>query len=564
MEIFYSKNRIAMGTNLKRQARKGAIVPLFAILLPVLLVFCGFAINLAYMQVITTELKIATDCAAHAGGRAMSVAQDDAHLTTQEKRDHAIEEGIAKAQELAALNTVLGRQLSVGGEGSGSGVEVGFGSSVRADNGRGMYEYTEANIDDVMSGDQRPSSLHVVGNINMPLIFRVMNSSASAGGPARSITDFAPSRRSVATQVNRDVALVLDRSGSMLYFRDEDLLEDTIDDLYSTVRRFRRYYYSSDRNSPDYYRSQWVEDGMPTPDNWDGPYGSRDSRLISTSERDDAKEGIYDRKYSDNVIYQLERWNNPTNTMGLQYSESFQNNSAHSDFDPEDEQHSYGDREELTQAMAIYARDYDNKYRDGETNAALRDAGAPRHSRWALLYEGVEAFLDVLDLTDQEELVSLVTFNSAARLDFNLQKSTDDNGEEPYISDGYPNIRRVIAGITPYGGTAVGDGMLEGLPPLIPGDDSTSLARPFAAKTIVVLTDGVSNAGTDPGEAVSEIVGEEAVTIHTVTFTSGADQTAMQSVAEAGNGRHYHDDDGTRLVAIFEEIANNLPTILTE
>ena len=62
-------------TNRRRDARKGAIVPMFAILLPVLLIFCGFAINLAYMQVVTTELKIATDCAAHAGGRAMSVAQ---------------------------------------------------------------------------------------------------------------------------------------------------------------------------------------------------------------------------------------------------------------------------------------------------------------------------------------------------------------------------------------------------------------------------------------------------------------------------------------------------------
>jgi hypothetical protein len=54
------------------------------------------------------------------------------------------------------------------------------------------------------------------------------------------------------------------------------------------------------------------------------------------------------------------------------------------------------------------------------------------------------------------------------------------------------------------------------------------------------------------------------VTIHTVTFGAGADQDAMQSVAEAGYGRHYHAEDGDELVEIFEEIANNLPTILTE
>lgn len=557
-----STNRIAMQTSRKRKmqnrnARKGAIVPLFAILLPLLLIASGFAINLAYMQVVTTELKIATDCAAHAGGRAMSVAQDTANLTVQEKRDYAVESGISMAQKLAATNTVFGRQLSVGDEGSGSEIEIGFGNSVRANNGYGMYEYTETDMADVLNGDSRPSSLHVVGNMNLPLVFRVMSTAATANSPAKNISGFAPQRRSIATQVNRDVALVLDRSGSMLYFRDEDLLEDTIDDLYNAVRTFRLYYYSSNRNSPDYFRFQWVENGMPTPNHWDGPYSTTNARLISSTERNDAKRGLYGRRYSDNVIYQLERWTNPDHTLGLRYSESWQNSSSQSDFDPEDDQFSYGDREDLTQPMALYARDYDNSYRAGI-------AGAPRHSRWALLYEGVNAFLAVLDITDQEELVSLVTFNNSARLDFNLQKSTDDNGDAPYLSDGYPNIRRLIAGITPVGGTAVGDGLLEGLPPLIPGDDSSSLARPFAAKTIVVLTDGVSNSGTNPGTAVSNIVGQANVTIHTVTFTPGADQQAMKDVAAAGHGRHYHDDDGTQLVAIFEEIANNLPTILTE
>ena len=123
---------------------------MFAILLPVILVFCGFAVNLAYMQVITTELKIATDCAAHAGGRAMSVAQGDPNKTAQEKRDLAVKAGIDKATEIAAVNTILGRQLSVGDDGSGSEIEIGFGSSVRADNGYGMYEYTEYEKSEVL------------------------------------------------------------------------------------------------------------------------------------------------------------------------------------------------------------------------------------------------------------------------------------------------------------------------------------------------------------------------------------------------------------------------------
>jgi hypothetical protein len=558
--MFDPTTRIRRGAE-RRSNRKGAIIPLFAILLPVLLILCGFAINLAYMQLVTTELKIATDCAAHAGGRAMSVAQSDENLTVQEKRDVAIQAGIDKAKEIAALNQVVGRTLSVGDTGSGSEIEIGFGKSIRGDNeygaGYGMYDYTETPIADIMSGDKRPSSLRVTGNLNLPMVFRVMNNPATADAPARNISTFAPSRTSVATQVNRDVALVLDRSGSMLYYRDETGLTNRINELYNTSRDFRYYYYSSNPSSADYWRGQWVENGSTVPGSWDGPYSSSSYRLISQDERDDALAGLYDRKYSDNVIYQLERWENSSHTLGLKYSESWQNSTTQSDYDPQDTQNSYGDRDDLTVPKAQYCRDYDNEYRAGSV-------GSPRHSRWAYLMQGVDAFLNVLDLTDQEEYVSLVTFNSSADLDFDLQKSDDDDGDNPYISTGYPNIRRKIATITPNGGTAVGDGMLEGLPPLIPDENGTSRARPFAAKTIVVLTDGVSNAGTSPGQAVTDIVGQANVTIHTVTFTQGADQTAMKDVATAGHGRHYHDNDGSKLVEIFEEIANNLPTILTE
>lgn len=544
-----------------RSSRKGAIVPLFAILLPALLILCGFAINLAYMQLVTTELKISTDCAAHAGGRAMSIAQADETLTVQQKRDLAIKAGINKAKEIAALNQVAGRTLSVGDSESGSEIEIGFGKSIRGNNeygnGYGMYNYTETPTADILTGDTRPSSLRVTGNLTLPMVFRVMNNPATDSAPARNISTFAPSRTSVATQVNRDVALVLDRSGSMLYFRDESDLTSRINAMYNAVRSFRYYYYSSNPNSPDYWRGQWVEVGMPTPNNWDGPYNSKSDRLISNSERSNALRGLYDRSYSDNVIYQLERWENSNHTLGLQYSESWQNSTTQSDYDPQDTQRSTGDRGELTVPMAQYCRDYDNEYRAGSV-------GSPRHSRWEFLMQGVDAFLNVLDLTDQEELVSLVTFNNSAELDFDLQKSTDDDGANPYLTNGYPNIRRKIATITPNGGTAVGDGMLVGLPPLIPEENGTSRARPFAAKTIVVLTDGVSNSGTSPGQAVTNIIGQADVTIHTVTFTQGADKSAMKAVADAGHGRHYHDDDGSALVEIFEEIANNLPTILTE
>ena len=535
-----TKHKIA-----KQSDRRGAIVPMFALLLPLLIIFCAFAVNLAYMQVVSTELKIATDCAAHAGGRAMSVAQDDETLTTPEKRELAIESATAIAQQIVNANPIIGRQVSVGGQGSGADIEVGFGRSLRSNNGQGRYDYTVLDTADVASGASVPSSFHVSSNLTAPLPFPVLGSN---------ISSFSPTRRTVATQVNRDVALVLDRSGSMLHFRDRGLLDDTLDELHDTSRTFNRYRLSSNPSSSEYNLFLWVEDGMPIPSEWSGPTETETRPLISDDEHDDARGHVQRRNFSDNVIYQLERFGNPNHTLGLSYSESAQNNPNESNFDPNDGQSSVGDLGELTQPTAMYARDYE------------RDVHSPRFSRSDLMIKGVEAFLAVLEDTPQEELVSLVTFSSQAELEYDLQRSTDDDGLEPFIPLNYPNIRRELIEIDPRGGTAIGDGLLQGLVPLFPdSDDASSIARPFAAKTIVILTDGGNTAGTEPEDAVAQILqNEDATTIHTVTFTSGADRAAMEAVAAAGGGRNFHDDDGSNLVPIFEEIANTLPTILTE
>ena len=512
------------------RTRKGAIVPLFAVLLPVLLVFAGFAINLAYMQLASTELKIATDAAAHAGGRAMSVAQGDDTLTNEQKRQKAIADGIAKAGEIAQLNRVMGKQLYVDSS-PNSEIQVTFGRSVRGNNGYGKYEFTELTMAELNQQNKRPSSLAVTSNMDFPMIFNVMKDqqvtiNPFSHGGTRHITSFNPFRRSIATQVDRDIALVLDRSGSMLEYRESQELKDRLRELYDnpevvTVPGGWKYHYWK-RNRYGYWRSR----GYHRPEDahgswrirnsydryWEGSY-TYTERRISWSEYRDATQWSYD--FTNNVIYQLEKWENPNHTLGNSYSSS--------------ESH------KLTSEHSKFTHDWEYS------------SAAPRYSRWWYLEQGVGAFLDVLDITDQEELVSLVTFNNTAELNYALQ-------------DNYDHIRSYIDGRRPGGGTAIGDGMTTGLPPIVNG----AAARPFAAKTIVVLTDGQNNAGQDPNDAVNDIMDDHLVTIHTVTFTPGADQTSMANVADLGHGRHYHANDGNGLVDIFEEIANNLPTILTE
>jgi Mg-chelatase subunit ChlD len=178
---------------------------------------------------------------------------------------------------------------------------------------------------------------------------------------------------------------------------------------------------------------------------------------------------------------------------------------------------------------------------------AYEDGGpAPDASRWGSLKTGVNAFLNVLETTDQEEQVSVATFATSATLDLLLQHD-------------FSTVRTLIDETRPEGWTAIGQGMQTGLPSLF-----DSFGRPYAAKTIVILTDGENNQDPDPVSVAQTIVAGQNVTIHTVTFSDGADQDAMADVAQYGGGKHYHADDTAGLVAIFEEIANNLPTIIAQ
>ena len=190
-------------------SRAGAVVPFFAILLTLIVILIGFAVNLAHMQLVTTQLKIATDAASHAGGRALSI-----HQST----DLAIEQ----VEKTIRANQVDGKYLSVLED--GGDVNVVFGSSIRDNQGKGAYRFSPIDRSIVDSGEERASSLGVVGKVNVSMFF---------GGPEAS--SYAPVRRSIATQVDRDIALVLDRSGSMLYFRDQIQLHAMLDLLYQTT-----------------------------------------------------------------------------------------------------------------------------------------------------------------------------------------------------------------------------------------------------------------------------------------------------------------------------------------
>jgi len=452
-----------------------------ALMLPVLLLFCGIVVNIAYMQLNRTELRVATDSAARAAGRAFSEFQD-------------IDVAIDYAVSTAGMNNVGAKNFQLDPTetpadptpGSPEPIdEITFGVSSRLSNGGyGRYDFEARDRNEVRTKVKTATAIRILGRRTNDSLGGAINMLFAGWGP---FSQFEPVVASTATQVDRDIALVLDRSGSMLEYKDLDDLDDLCRALY---------------DNGDISWNEYKNGGKK--DKFVGeryfPYST------STSP-----------------------WANP------KYYELYNN----SEIDAWE-----------------YAKDVtDRAYHSGGRYYQYYSSDpAPRHCRWDQLEDAVNAFLNVLDETDQEERVSMVTFNSSASENLGLVSN-------------FSAIRTKVEDVKPRDGTNISAGMQTGLDSILNVNGNPN-ARSYAAKTIVVMTDGTHTSGsTRPPSRASSIVASNNVVIHTVTFTPSVPQASkdeMAEVARIGGGKHYHADTGDELVAIFEEIANNLPTIITE
>ncbi|MFV2069207.1 MAG: VWA domain-containing protein [Pirellulales bacterium] len=182
----------------------------------------------------------------------------------------------------------------------------------------------------------------------------------------------------------------------------------------------------------------------------------------------------------------------------------------------------------------------------------------PTLSRWAAAAVALGAFITELDGTDQIETLSLVTFASPGTWCGSSYNASD---VEIGLTPDYSLVSNAMAtrSSNPIpGGTSISSGLDDAI-----GVLTGSGNRPYAAKTIVLMTDGVHNYGPPPIES-AQVAQAEGIVIHTVTFSDGADQQQMIAVAAATNGNHYHAPDAQALEAAFREIALTLPVVLTD
>lgn len=167
-------------------------------------------------------------------------------------------------------------------------------------------------------------------------------------------------------------------------------------------------------------------------------------------------------------------------------------------------------------------------------------------NRFTELQSALDTFLNEMDATLAEERVSLIVYNSTATTLVPLTTNMDA-------------IRVAFSNQSPNGNTAIGEGINRGLSSVLYDPN----ARPFANKSILVMTDGNHNTGISPVTAALSCEANNIV-VNAVTFGPDADQALMQQTATTGSGMYLHADTGADLSSAFQQIARQIPVILVE
>ncbi len=180
-------------------------------------------------------------------------------------------------------------------------------------------------------------------------------------------------------------------------------------------------------------------------------------------------------------------------------------------------------------------------------------------SRWVALNEAVAAFLRELDASQVREKVGLVTFASeSTRTCADVETTVAESSLDSPLSQDLNLIRDEMANRMDsiwFGATNIRAGIREAR------QHFASHGSDQVDKVIVCLTDGKHNQGDGPlGEA--ELCADEGITVHTITFSDGANTEDMLAVAEETGGSQSHAPDAETLEKIFKRLAGSFAILI--
>ena len=162
---------------------------LIVLMLPALFALSAFAVNVAYMEAVNTDIQIATDAAARSAGRTYATTGDQ-------------NAALVAAQEAATRNPIGSYVVPI------TAADLEFGISTRP-SASAPYQFTPA----------------ASGNAVRLSTTTLSSGSGTAIQPVfpffGSILELRPLKTAVSTQGVIDISLVIDKSGSMAYASSE-------------------------------------------------------------------------------------------------------------------------------------------------------------------------------------------------------------------------------------------------------------------------------------------------------------------------------------------------------
>ncbi len=169
--------------------RSGNSLVLVLLLLPALIAVSAMAINIAYMELTRTETQIAIDACTRAAG-----------LEFGNTRNASL--ALNAARNMALLNKVGGKAMPLNSQ------DLVLGGAYRpTSTSRYTFDATAANPNAVFL--KSTSLANTPGGAIKPLF------------PVKTPYNFRPLRQAITVRNELDIALVIDRSGSMAYAADE-------------------------------------------------------------------------------------------------------------------------------------------------------------------------------------------------------------------------------------------------------------------------------------------------------------------------------------------------------
>lgn len=192
----------------------------------------------------------------------------------------------------------------------------------------------------------------------------------------------------------------------------------------------------------------------------------------------------------------------------------------------------------------------------------------PTASRWAVLANAVDIFLDEAGQFTYPPRTALVTWGSdyqmpikpytdypASYTDYNLPSAAS------FVwSTNKAAIQSAIDARTALpmmGGTNLSSGLDRAVALFSAGN-----SRPLSNKVIILLTDGAWNAGRDPVLAAQD-ANAAGITVHTVSMLT-SNQTVLSQVANITGGQYYATQNEAQLRDAFQDLARTLPIVLTD